>query len=163
MVIRITASIFVFFILIAGCKKEMIDEPVVDKTISDPMVWKVPVITGVSHIVAIPNSAKPIVKGKNISHGDYVGLFYDSNGAKVCAGFIEWNDSISANSVTIWGDEDQDKSNPIKNGYFIGEELNWRIYVRSENKTFIPSPVYQTGNNKFAQNGIGVLQSLIVE
>lgn len=72
--------------------------------------------TGTNHVIFIPGTLT-----SGINPGDYLGVFYDSLGTMVCAGFAQWNGASSA--VTAWGTEAG-----LNNGFAIGEEMTWMHY-----------------------------------
>lgn len=75
------------------------------------------------HIIVIPLSSSPLINGTGLSKGDYIGVFYMLNNIEICGGAARWNGSNTI-SIIAYGD---DSLSQIKDGFAIGEQLNWKI------------------------------------
>lgn len=119
--------------------------------------------TGINHILLLPLTANPNINGSPLSNGDYVGVFYDSSGVLLCAGYSVWTGTGNI-VVTAWGD-DQTTSG-VKEGFANGEVFKWMIWRKSDVKTFRAYATYQSGglfsnDSTFAVNGLSGLASLV--
>ncbi|MEA3444838.1 MAG: SprB repeat-containing protein, partial [Bacteroidota bacterium] len=85
-------------------------------------------ISGTNHTILVQSSAVLAIDGNPISNGDYIGVFYDSLGTDVCAGFIEWQ-GITTTVVAYGSDAGQN------NGFASGEAFNWKIFRSSDSTT----------------------------
>jgi hypothetical protein len=80
--------------------------------------------TGASHTVVLPQSAAIDMDGTPLTAGDCVGVFYDSSGTLVCAGYEMWTGTTSI-AVTSFGD---DPTTPAKDGLASGELFKWKMW-----------------------------------
>lgn len=124
--------------------------------------WKC-VNTGISHTIILPNSANPNIDGTPLSTGDYVGVFYDSSGTLVCAGYERWGGSGSI-AVSAFGD---DPTSGAKDGFAAQETFQWRMFRAGEGTvydaeaTYAPSAGVVTHTSTYVPNGISQLSSLV--
>jgi len=113
-----------------GSDEELKEEYiVVNEVVSlNPPGWEV-VPTGSQHIIAVPLETNPRIFEVPIQPGDFVGVFYidDSNQLK-CGGATAWTGTENI-AVIAFGN---DIFSPVKNGFDVGEEFQWRIYSASE-------------------------------
>lgn len=116
--------------------------------------------TSIFHTIVLPsNLVIAINKIKQIPPV-YVGAFFDSVGNFACAGYGEWNGSSNV-EFRIYGDNTQ---TPAKEGFRIGEKINFRIFIVSERKILDVKAKVRTGSPNdtfFVQNGRTILDSLI--
>ncbi|MBT7144330.1 MAG: hypothetical protein HN894_13460, partial [Bacteroidetes bacterium] len=116
--------------------------------------------TGNSHTILIPNSTPVTIDGTQILVGDYLGVFYDSLGSQICAGFAEWTAQIQ--SITAWGDDLQTSQ---QDGFANGEVFQWKIWRATDGveynatATYIQPPA-MPNTGTFVTNGISGLLSL---
>ena len=118
--------------------------------------------TGISHTIIIPTSASPVINGVPLAVGDDVGVFYDSSGTEVCAGFERWTGTLNI-AVTAHGD---DPTTLVKDGFSEGEEFHWKIFhvadqgVYDATATYTPVGGIVTNTDTYTTNGISQLASL---
>jgi|GEM_PF-348400 hypothetical protein len=112
-------------------------------------------ITGSNHIILIPDNTSIQIEGVQVSTGDYLGVFYDSLGTLVCAGYEEYNGNTLA--VTAWGED-------IGNdGFTTNEEFSWMVWDASEDTIYSMYAEYSLGfpnQEYYATNGISGIASL---
>jgi hypothetical protein len=106
-----------------------------------------------------------MAEGLPLSSGDVLGVFYDSTGVLVCAGYEVWNGSSNI-ALAAFGD---DATTPEKDGFAPGEQIRWKIW-RTNGATMLNAiPVYQSvgsmggivsDTSRFAVNGISAISSL---
>ena len=116
------------------------------------------IITSTNHTILIQDITPITIDGLQIDTGDYVGVFYDSLGYLVCAGYIEYTGVNAA--LSAWGED-------IGNdGFVSGEEFKWKIWDASSNTeyeaiaTFDLSVAFPDSSN-FVANGMSGITSLI--
>ena len=114
--------------------------------------------TGESHTILISDTATVLINNIPISSGDFIGVFYDSIGTQVCAGYVHWQGVSTA--ITAWGAQVGQND-----GFQSGEELQWKIFDASENVIYdAQSEYYQSflDSGLYVTNGLSGLASLIV-
>ncbi|HNW61303.1 MAG TPA: T9SS type A sorting domain-containing protein, partial [bacterium] len=122
--------------------------------------------TGISHSVIIPLDANPTIDGLPLVNGDIIGVFFDSSGTAACAGFEVWtgqgNIAISAAG--------NDATTPLKDGFTEGEKFQWKIWRKSDSRSFNANALYQPVGalggmvyslDTFTANGLSALSGLI--
>jgi len=122
--------------------------------------------TGISHSVIIPLDANPTIDGLSLGNGDIIGVFYDSSGTAACAGFDVWtgqgNIAISAAG--------NDATTPVKDGFSEGEKFQWKIWRKSDSRTFDANAQYLSVGalggmvyslDTFTANGLSALSGLM--
>jgi hypothetical protein len=80
--------------------------------------------TGASHTVVLPQSATIDMDGTPLTAGDCVGVFYDSAGTLVCAGYEMWTGTNNI-AITAFGD---DPTTSAKDGLSAGEVFKWKMW-----------------------------------
>ncbi|MCF8294976.1 MAG: T9SS type A sorting domain-containing protein [Bacteroidales bacterium] len=111
--------------------------------------------TGSNHSILVQAGTPITINGVPISLGDYLGVFYDSLGTLVCAGFMEYtgvNDAFSA-----WGADDGN------DGFAAGENFKWKIWDISEGVSYPAYATYSTSfpnMGLFEPNGMSAIESL---
>jgi len=113
-------------------------------------------ITVSNHSILVPDNTSIEIDGMQVSPGDYLGVFYDSLGTLVCAGYEVYNGNTFA--VTAWGED-------IGNdGFTANEEFNWMLWDASEDTIYSMDAEYSLGfpNQEFyIANGMSGIASLI--
>lgn len=125
-----------------------------------PQSWAFTTTTGTNAIAIIPNINSlviPKVLDSNIVQGSAIGAFYTINGVDYCAGYVTW-DTTKNNYLTIWGDNPQTSA---KDGYSIGETINYKIWDSQNGIEYNATVTYQTGSGTFANDGVYVISSMI--
>lgn len=79
--------------------------------------------TGYSHSILIQGTIPVTIDSIQISIGDYIGVFYDSLGTEVCAGYEVWNGQ--GLTFTAWGDNPQTTE---LDGFVLGEGIVEKIH-----------------------------------
>lgn len=118
-----------------------------------------------SHAIIIPNNIFVGVHGTQPQEGDYIGAFYEHNGATHSAGYVAWQPS--GVSLTTYAN---DTLPPFKNGFDQGEAFIFKIYRSSTNEVFSAKAAFcdvsqdttQTINRThlFYKGGISALDSI---
>lgn len=86
--------------------------------------------TGTNHTIVISNTTPINLNGMGIAIGDVIGVFYDSLGTMVCAGYVTWTGTNT--NVAAWGAElNQSTGQTIMNGFAISEEFSWKVWQAS--------------------------------
>lgn len=120
--------------------------------------------TGVNHIVGVMTATNPNINGAPLDSGDYIGVFYtDSNGVEHPGGYAIWQGKNTA--LAAWGNDITTKA---KDGFAPGETFHWKIWKRSNGKTYSAVATYlpedARGNRldggQWVENGISVLETL---
>ncbi|MCF8294492.1 MAG: T9SS type A sorting domain-containing protein [Bacteroidales bacterium] len=89
-----------------------------------PTGWDYVENTGADHQMIVPvGGLFEIAPGIPVQNGDYLGVFFDDNGDKVCGGFLIY-DGVN-NSFAVWGD---DIFTIEKDGFLEGEAFVWKIF-----------------------------------
>ncbi|MBT3207862.1 MAG: PKD domain-containing protein [Bacteroidetes bacterium] len=114
-------------------------------------------ITGSNHTILIQNTIPLTINGVQIESGDYLGVFYQANGALTCGGYAAWEGQTT--NITAWG---ADVGN---DGFAPSEEFIWKVFDASENMEFMAEAQYNlTGmfpnGGNFVVNGLSGLASL---
>lgn len=114
-------------------------------------------ITSVNHTLLVPASAQITIDTVPISNGDYIGVFYDSLGTLVCAGYKQWQ-GVSM-TIAAWG-----SSSGSLNGFASGEIFKWKIWQSSTGLEFEAEAVFNTiafpNHMYYTNNGMSGLMSL---
>ena len=107
-----------------------------------------------NHTMVVPALIKSDLNGANLAPGDFVGFFYERNGAEICGGYGLWNGKNTA--IPVYGD---DATTPLKDGFASGENFRVRVWQSSigvELKVSVeysPVGVIITHTSSFARNG----------
>ena len=113
-------------------------------------------ITGVNHTILIPSTVT--FSNLLVSTGDYIGVFYDSLGSMVCAGYTEYDPSGNM-FISAWG---VDNGN---DGFASGENFNYKIWKSTANVSYDATASYNSGfpnQNQFVANGMSAITSFTV-
>lgn len=119
--------------------------------------------TGDNHSVIVESGAEILIDAQAISIGDYIGAFYDDNGALKCAGKAQWTGQSIG--ITIYGDDLT--TGTVKEGFSSGEQFQWKLWRASDSQEFDGVATYAEPNglithtDLFAINGISSIISLI--
>ncbi len=120
--------------------------------------------TGINHTVIIPTSANPSINGIPLTNGDYVGVFYDSSGALVCAGYVLWT-GTSNTAVSAFGDDPTTSGR--KDGLGNFEIFKWKIWRHADGAIYDATATYSppdgfiiSDTSRFVVNGVSKLSSL---
>jgi hypothetical protein len=145
-----------------------------DSLVTDGTVWEAPafrvqydspwsfVTTGTTHTIIFPLSGYYSVHNAPLKTGDYIGVFFDSSGTAVCAGFERWTGTGNI-AVSAFGD---DPTTPEKDGFSTGETFMWKICrpdsgtIYTADASYVPAGVVVTHTNTFAVNGVSSVQAL---
>ena len=117
-------------------------------------------ITGNSHTILVQGTTPITIESAQIAIGDFIGVFYDSLGTEVCAGYEIWTGQGLA--VNAWG-EDAQTTEP--DGFAAGELFKWKIWRASDDTVFDATASYMQppimpNTGAFATNGMSGLLSL---
>lgn len=134
--------------VISGAGINDIPEPSVNETYH----FKFTINTGNNSTILIKEELPPEIFGNTISVGDEIGVFTPGG---LCAGAGIWKEKNL--SITVWGDNTLE--NGI-NGFFSGEEYNYKIWDASEKKEYVIIASYSEGTGKYSIDGLSVLGSL---
>jgi hypothetical protein len=145
-----------------------------DSAVTDGVVWQSPafqvqyrspwsyVNTGSTHTIVIPLSGYYSINNASLRVGDYVGVFYDSSGTAVCAGYEAWTGTGNI-AVAAFGD---DPTTPQKDGFGAGEAFTWKIsrpdsgIIYKADASYAPVGGVVTNTGTFATNGVSYIQAL---
>ena len=110
-------------------------------------------ITATNHTLLIPSSVS--FSGLSASPGDYIGAFYDSLGALVCAGYTSYN--LSGNMfISAWG------SDAGNDGFAANETMQFKVYQSSTGNVFDVDPGYNPAfpnSSSWTGNGMSAILS----
>jgi len=118
--------------------------------------------TGMNHSIIIDTSVRPTVNGVPLNTGDFVGVFYDSNGTLACGGYEMWTGS-GAIGVAAFG---SDLVLPAKDGFAVGETFKWKIWRQSDSSIVSAQATYRpvggiiSDTSRYITNGLSSLRSL---
>jgi hypothetical protein len=93
--------------------------------------------TAMSHVIHIPTDGS---ESGFMSPGDWIGAFYEDNGLLKCGGTIQWTETDSLKLV-VYGD---DPVSPEKEGFELGEWMNWKVYMSQTGETHLIDVEYNT-------------------
>ena len=94
-----------------------------------PVPWN-PVITPLYHEVTVSGLTQLFFNEDGLQTGDVIGVFYDSLGIDVCAGFVSFEGSfdITGSTIHCYGDN---PATPDFDGFGPLEEFKWKIWDAS--------------------------------
>jgi len=121
---------------------------------SVPTDWEHEIQTGKSHVVIVPTTIDPQVGSNSIANNDAIGVFYEKDGEKKCAGYGLWDGTHLA--ITVWGDNAR---TAVKDGFSNSEEFYFKVWDASSGVELNATITYASGPSGFADNGISVLAS----
>ena len=109
-------------------------------------------VTDCNSTVGFSLNTNILIDGSEITNGDAIGLFFeDLNGDLQCGGFGIWYGEPL--SISIWLDDIL--TDDIKEGFYDGEEIKWKIWDNESNQIFnIIDLEYELGFNNFSCNTI---------
>jgi len=90
--------------------------------------------TGNSHTVVVQGDLNSNIDGAPLATGDYIGFFFEANGARTCGGMVEWNGNN--NDLPVFGD---DATTPQKDGFSPAARLPQRYRSRSTGQRHLRS------------------------
>ncbi|MEA3445366.1 MAG: hypothetical protein U9R19_11655 [Bacteroidota bacterium] len=112
--------------------------------------------TGANHTILIPGNAPVNLNNDSLETGDYIGVFYDSLGNLVCAGYSMWEHSVTA--MAAWGEDEG------LDGFSYGETFKWKVWDSSEGKEYNALAKYNDEDfislGNYTSNGMSGLVSL---
>jgi peptidoglycan hydrolase CwlO-like protein len=107
------------------------------------------------------NNATIAVTGDlSLDNGDYVGAFYQSDGALVCGGLLVWDTDATNQLIVVWGD---DVSTDTKDGFAAGDHILWMAYDASSGENINLYPTYSRGDNAYMVNATYVISDWLVD
>jgi hypothetical protein len=118
-----------------------------------PHWW--PVHTNLKHYITIPHNLS------NLYAGDVLGVFYhDAEGMLVCGGLSEIN-GTDDQIMIAYGD---DPNTPVKDGFVVGEPINWKLcsIVKGDANPIdvVYDFTYPSHNGLFTLNGLSALSAI---
>lgn len=108
------------------------------------------------HLIHILVSAWPTINGEPIIPGDYIGVFYESDGQMTCSGVTRWKGNMPVD-ILAYGD---DPDTPVKDGFITGEAFRWKIHSMPDGEDFDAIPEYVLGPQVYTQGGQTLLGGL---
>jgi len=118
------------------------------------------VFTSTVHVIAIPLAVQPTINGEPIIPGDYIGVFFIRNDSLICGGAAEW---LGDESIAVVANGD-DFLTTIKDGFWEGEDFNWKIYSWQYEQEYEAVAEYNDSlpnyDGKFHADGLSALTSL---
>lgn len=115
-------------------------------------------ISGVNHTILISANTAIQVGSSSLNPGDFIGVFYDDNGVKSCAGWVQWQGITTG--LTAWGD---DSTTPEKDGFEEGEAFEWRLFLAGTQEELVALATYTPffpDSGYYITNGISSVESL---
>ena len=110
-----------------------------------------------NHTIIVPSGIVPASVSLPLYPGDYIGVFYDSLGKSVCAGYTQF-DGLQNSYITIWGED------AGLDGFAMGEKFRWKVWSNLHQLTFSCNVVYDqiqfTGSDEFIANGISGISQI---
>lgn len=98
--------------------------------------------TMTKHSIILTLGTNPRIFDTSINTGDYIGVFYMSDGDTLrCGGAVEWNDTASV-AIVAQGDN---ALTPAKDGFSMYEDFTFRIYSSSKQEEYPATPSYDPG------------------
>ncbi len=122
--------------------------------ISPPIPWSY-TMTNNTHSFLL--SQTTTTNGFTLESGDYLGAFFENSGAQVCGGYAEWQGSNI--TINAWRNN---TSTSIKDGFDMGELINWKIWKASTGFVIDLTASYNGGSAQgyFQLNGMSSIASL---
>ncbi len=111
--------------------------------------------TGTNHTILVPATASLTIDTTSLEPGDYFGVFFDSLGVHVCAGYAEYTGDVTA--VTAWGED------VGLDGFVTGEAFKWKIWDASEDTVIDAYATYSQimpDQGFYTTNGMSALEAL---
>ncbi|MCF8373341.1 MAG: T9SS type A sorting domain-containing protein [Bacteroidales bacterium] len=144
---------------VSGLCSDTYDVTVTDASggapVYQPFDWTF-VNTGNNHTIFISTGIVTI-DGSAIQPGDVIGVFYNSGGNMVCAGYIAWNNASTA--CTAWGSEPG-----LNNGFQANEAFNWKVWRSIQGDVVDMTATYQglpfANQGNYITNGMSGLATL---
>ena len=113
--------------------------------------------TGTNHTLVLQEDMFTDLYGNPLEPGDWVGVFYESNGELHCGGYVIWE-----GSTTVIPAQGDDTTTEIQDGFTTGETFQWMVWDESENATLYVNASYASeGLDEFVANGISPITELI--
>ena len=106
------------------------------------------------------NATIAITADLTLDDGDYVGAFYEAQGALVCAGLLIWDTDTANQLIVLWGD---DVSTDSKDGLAAGDEVIWMAYDASTQENINLLPTYSVGDNAYMVNATYVISDWLID
>ena len=106
------------------------------------------------------NATIAVTASLPLDDGDYVGAFYQVDGALVCGGLLIWDSNATNQLIVVWGD---DVSSETKDGFTAGDEILWMAYDASSDENINLYPTYSEGNNAYMVNATYVISDWLIE
>ena len=110
-------------------------------------------ITGNNATIAVTGSLA-------LDNGDYVGAFYQVDGALVCGGLLIWDTDATNQLIVVWGD---DANTELKDGFAAGDEILWMAYDASSAENINLYPTYSEGDNTYMVNAAYVISDWLID
>lgn len=121
-----------------------------------------PVIqTGDNHTLVLDASLVSDFDGTPLQRGDYIGVFYESDGKLLCGGKAPWTGKNIA--LAAFG---HDHGNAQKDGFDVGESFTWKVWRAADGKVFSAQAQYRpfdaiiNQNHSYTPNGISGISGL---
>lgn len=108
------------------------------------------------HSVELPQSSAILIDGNQITTGDWVGVFYETDQGLICAGLTEWSEG--ANTIFAY---DIDSLTPT--GLIAQDEFVWQIWDASEGVSWIMDVEYNSeypNYNSYSTFGVSQILSM---
>lgn len=125
-----------------------------------PASWDF-VVTENNHTVILPENLSSDLNGASLQAGDYIGVFFSSNGQHYCAGNTLW--SGAATSFPVFGD---DPVSLEKDGLIAGESFIVKVW-RSLNAeeidvyaAYAPADILITADSQYVSDGVSMMIGL---
>jgi len=107
------------------------------------------------------NNATIAISGDlGLDDGDYLGAFYQADGALVCGGLLIWDADAADQLIVVWGN---DANSGSQDGFSSGDEIVWMAYDASAGENINLYPEYSLGNNTYMVNAAYVISGWIVD
>lgn len=120
-----------------------------------PLEWTYKSNTNKSSTIRIPKGIIPNIGYRDLIKGDAIGIFYKDLLIEKCAGYAIWNDNDL--DIVVWGD---DILSPEKDGFADNETYDFKLWDSQLDRIYVGKVEYQSGSDKFSDNGLSVLSSL---
>ena len=109
-----------------------------------------------SHIIIVPDTFTLSDNPNLLSHGDFLGVFYDSAGTLKCGGQMAYIQGQS-NHITAWG-----KTSTEDDGFTSGEEFTLLLWDKETDSVYELLPVYDhqfMNDSLYSVNGLSCLRN----
>lgn len=117
--------------------------------------------TGANHTLVLGEDMIVEIPGASLESGDWMGVFYNVDGALVCAGYAVWE-----GTTTVIPAQGDDATTDLQDGFYSNQEFVWLLWDESTNTVYSMQATYDEdmpNQELFVSNGISSISSLVAQ